>query len=125
MLSFGRGRPVAELVDHRQNCRFLPSFFLGDRIVGRHAGSSEWVAHEAMILCGGRVVVNGLVGLLTDVCKTPPRMIFLPSIFLPVAFDLPGAGLRRVRSRERFTPTLRGGGECHGPGHCNLSVALR
>ena len=36
---------------------------MGDRNVGRHAGSSEWVAHEAMILCGRRVIVNNIVGL--------------------------------------------------------------
>ena len=28
-----------------------------------HAGSSELVAHEEMILCGGRVIVNNIVGL--------------------------------------------------------------
>lgn len=31
---------------------------MGDRFVGRHAGSSDSVAHEATILCGGRVIVN-------------------------------------------------------------------
>ena len=36
---------------------------MGDNIVGRHAGSSEWVDHEDMILRAGRVIVNSIVGL--------------------------------------------------------------
>lgn len=57
----------AELVDHRQKCRFSPSFFIGDRVVGMHAGSSGIGAHEVKILCDGRVIVNNIVGLRTRV----------------------------------------------------------
>ena len=54
---------MAELFDHRQNCRLLPSFDIGGSIVGRHAESPELVAHEAVILSGERVIVNTIVGL--------------------------------------------------------------
>lgn len=48
---------------YRQNCRFLQSLFIGDGTIGRHAGSSELVAHETMSLSGGRVIVNTIVGV--------------------------------------------------------------
>ena len=43
----------------------MPGFRISDRNVGRHAGSPEMVDHEKMILSGGRVIVNNIVGLRT------------------------------------------------------------
>ena len=41
-----------KLMADRRNDRFLPSFFMGDGMVVRHAGSSALEAHEVMILFG-------------------------------------------------------------------------
>lgn len=57
---------VAELVDHRQHGRFLPSLFIDGRIVGIHAGSSDFGAHDGKILCGWGVIVNNIVGLRSN-----------------------------------------------------------
>ena len=53
----------AELVIYRQKCRFFPSFFRSDRMVGLHAGLWVLEAHGVRILRGRRVIVNEIVGL--------------------------------------------------------------